>query len=117
MRSFAQPAPERFCRGLRMTAMLAMTLAVVACGGGPDPADGVLVFNAQLAEPGQADPNDPNNKKVQRMSYCGTDGQDCLDAAKTPWADIQRAAEAYYDRSDECRFTTMLGYEWTGSPQ
>jgi hypothetical protein len=53
---------------------------------------------------------------VPRFSYCGPNGQDCLEAAKTPWGDIQRAAEAFYDRSAECRFTTFVAYEWTGSP-
>jgi hypothetical protein len=56
------------------------------------------------------------NGKIPRLPYCGVDGQRCLEAAKTPWTDIQQAAEAYYDRSDDCRFTTFVGYEWTGAP-
>ena len=78
------------------------------------PDQAFLVFNAQLAEPGA--PGGKYGNQVPRMSYCGPNGQDCLDAARTPWGDIQRAAEAYYDRSEQCRFTTLLGYEWTGSP-
>ena len=36
--------------------------------------------------------------------------------ARGPWREIQDAAEAYYDRSAACRFTTFVGYEWTGMP-
>lgn len=79
------------------------------------PNDAFLVFNAQLAQTGQ--PTADGGKKVPRFAYCGPEGQNCLEAARRPWGDIQRAAEAFYDRSEECRFTTLLGYEWTGSPQ
>jgi hypothetical protein len=79
------------------------------------PAQAFLAFNAQLAERGT--PNADGGKSVPRFSYCGPNGQDCLEAAKSPWGDIQRAAEAYNDRSSECRFTTFVGYEWTGSPE
>ena len=79
------------------------------------PSQAFLAFNAQLAERGTANPD--GTKTVPRFAYCGPNGQDCLEAAKTPWNDIQRAAEAFYDRSAECRFTTFVGYEWTGSPE
>lgn len=61
-------------------------------------------------------PNAGSGKGVPRLPYCGLNGERCLEAAKTPWRDIQRAAEAYYDRSDECRFTTFVGYEYTAAP-
>jgi len=48
------------------------------------------------------------------LGLCGDDGERCLQAARVPWAEIQRAAERHYDRSSECRFTTFVGYEWTG---
>lgn len=54
--------------------------------------------------------------RIPRLPYCGLNGERCLEAAKTPWRDTQRAAEAFYDRSDACRFTTFVGYEWTGAP-
>ncbi len=50
-----------------------------------------------------------------RFGFCGEGGRLCLDAALTPWAEIQSAAEGAYDRSAECRFTTFVGYEWTGA--
>ncbi len=62
-------------------------------------------------------PDADGGKSVPRLPYCGVNGERCLEAAKTPWRDIQRAAEAYYDRSDECRFTTFVGYEYTAAPQ
>lgn len=56
------------------------------------------------------------NGTIPRLPYCGLGGQVCLDAAATPWQDIQAAAEAFYDRSSECRFTTFVGYEYTAAP-
>lgn len=53
--------------------------------------------------------------KPIRFAFCGTLGIYCLEAAQTPWTEIQRAAEAAYDRTASCRFTSFIGYEWTGS--
>jgi hypothetical protein len=51
-----------------------------------------------------------------RYSFCGEDGSVCTNAARTPWHAIIAAAEGAYDRSPDCRFTTFIGYEWTGGP-
>jgi hypothetical protein len=51
-----------------------------------------------------------------RFSYCGEGGTGCLEAARVPWREIQDAAEEAYDRTSACRFTTFVGYEWTGAP-
>jgi hypothetical protein len=51
-----------------------------------------------------------------RFDFCGSDGSRCLEAARTPWREIQEAAKAAYDRTAACEFTTFVGYEWTGSP-
>jgi hypothetical protein len=56
------------------------------------------------------------NGSIPRLPYCGVGGQTCLDAAMTPWQDIQLAAATFNDSSSECRFTTFIGYEWTGAP-
>ena len=32
------------------------------------------------------------------------------------WTLIQQAAEAHYDRSSRCSFTTFVGYEYTDAP-
>ncbi len=52
----------------------------------------------------------------RRFSFCGPGGRICLDAALAPWREIQRAAEEAYDRTEACRFTTFVGYEWTAMP-
>lgn len=54
---------------------------------------------------------------IPRMPFCGVNGRTCLEAAKTPWGDIQAAAESFYDQSESCNFTTFVAYEWTGAPQ
>ena len=41
---------------------------------------------------------------------------DCDEAGDETWRLIQRAAEAAYDRTAECRFTSFVGYEFTDSP-
>jgi len=46
---------------------------------------------------------------------CGADGSRCIQAAKGPWQRTIEAAEAAYDRSDACTFTSFIGYEYTGS--
>lgn len=50
-----------------------------------------------------------------RHDFCGDDGSLCRLAARTPWQENREAAEAAYDRSAACRFTTFHGYEWTGT--
>jgi hypothetical protein len=52
-----------------------------------------------------------------RFGFCGPGGVSCLEAARTPWQELRDAAEAAYDRSAACSFTTFVGYEWTASKQ
>lgn len=58
-----------------------------------------------------------NGRGAPRFSFCGEGGGDCLAAGRGPWQEMQEAAEAAYDRSAACRFTTFVGYEWTKSVQ
>ncbi len=58
-----------------------------------------------------------NARGQPRFGFCGHDGAACLEAARGPWREMQDAAEAAYDRSSECRFTSLIGYEWTRSVQ
>jgi hypothetical protein len=51
----------------------------------------------------------------ERHKFCGPDAEICYDAARAAWSDIQAAAEEAYDRSAECTFTSLIGYEWTSS--
>ncbi len=42
---------------------------------------------------------------------------DCDEAGSETWQAIQQAAESAYDRSEACRFTSFVGYEYTESPE
>lgn len=55
---------------------------------------------------------DENQKSESLVCRLG----DCDAAHRQAWQDIQEAAEAHYDRSEECRFTTFIGYEYTDAP-
>ncbi len=46
--------------------------------------------------------------------FCGEDGSVCREAGREPWQETQEAAEAAYDRSFACDFTSFVAYEWTG---
>ncbi|MDZ7785312.1 MAG: DUF3604 domain-containing protein [Halioglobus sp.] len=50
------------------------------------------------------------------LPFCGPDGEHCREEGLVPWRDTQRAAEAVYDRSSDCGFTSFVGYEWTAGP-
>ncbi len=41
---------------------------------------------------------------------------DCDEAAVDAWGRIRQAAETHYDRSEDCAFTTFVGYEYTDAP-
>jgi hypothetical protein len=51
-----------------------------------------------------------------RYTFCGKEARNCLDAARAPWREVRDAAEAAYDRTAACRFTTFVAYEWSLSP-
>lgn len=58
------------------------------------------------------------SENPQRVSQvCGEDGELCREYAAAPWQRIVDSAEAAYDRSAECSFTSFVGYEYTGTPQ
>lgn len=46
---------------------------------------------------------------------CGDDGSRCRPSALEAWRITQDAAEEFYDRTSECRLTTFVGYEWSGT--
>jgi len=47
---------------------------------------------------------------------CGDAGENCLAYRESMWLDLQNEAESHYDRTEQCRFTTFVGYEWSASP-
>ena len=75
-----------------------------------DPADVVFIFvelNALTALPPQ---------DTHYPSLCGPGDVYCLEAGMDVWAEVVNGAEAVYDRSNSCRFTSFPGYEWSGGP-
>ena len=46
-------------------------------------------------------------------SICGEDNEHCTRAQRGVWQSLQQAAENALDRSEDCRFTTFVGYEYT----
>jgi hypothetical protein len=67
---------------------------------------GYAVVNSQML-----DESDP-----VRYGFCGPDGRRCREVAGAPWQEIQEAAEEAYDRTSACRFTSFVGFEWSGNP-
>jgi hypothetical protein len=49
-------------------------------------------------------------------ALCGDGGADCLAAGMDVWGETRDAADAAYDRTDACQFTSFVGYEWSGGP-
>ncbi|MEM9490128.1 MAG: DUF3604 domain-containing protein, partial [Myxococcota bacterium] len=55
--------------------------------------------------------NDPD-----RFAMCGVGDRRCESAAADVWQEAIDAANRHYDSGPECSFTTLVGYEWTGTP-
>lgn len=43
-------------------------------------------------------------------------GRYCEERTSVLWTKTQNAAERHYDRTENCQFSTFVGYEWTGTP-
>ena len=72
-------------------------------------------MRAGLGDPGIAFWIAPSTSpNPSRFDFCGTDGEECLDFARTVWEETQFAAQEAYDLAPSCEFTTFMGYEWTG---
>ena len=68
------------------------------------PALGYMVVNSQW-----------NRSTGRSQDICGDTGAVCETAALSPWQATLDAAEEFYDRSPACRFTTFVGFEWSGA--
>ncbi len=55
--------------------------------------------------------------KDRSRRVCGADGENCRSEAVLAWQHNQQSTEAFHDRSDACRFTTLHGYEYTLAEQ
>ncbi len=57
-----------------------------------------------------------SNPEPERfVDVCGIDGHGCEASAGQVWAGIQAAAEAAYDRTAACKFTSFVAYEYSAS--
>jgi len=56
------------------------------------------------------------SRSPHRFRMCGEGGARCREQEALAWRAIQDAAEEAYDRSAACRFTSFVGYEWSGMP-
>ena len=52
----------------------------------------------------------------RRGDLCGEEGAGCIGVMQSVWEEQQAAAERHYDRSEDCRFTSLHGYEYTATP-
>ncbi|MEO9970534.1 MAG: DUF3604 domain-containing protein [Hyphomonadaceae bacterium] len=68
--------------------------------------DGLRVFSVPRA----------GMRPKRLQSVCGEYGQDCYAAAARVWQRIIAAADAAYDKTSGCEFTSFVGYEYTRSP-
>ena len=72
-----------------------------------NPRSAFFLLNSSLAGD-QSRPRPPE--------LCGLDGVLCEGPARDAWAEVRSAAEAAYDRTDACTFTSFVAYEWSGNP-
>ncbi|SMF94835.1 Protein of unknown function [Methylomagnum ishizawai] len=61
-------------------------------------------------------PNDGPSTFNTHLPMCVDGEANCFEGERRVWDEIQAAAEAYYDRSSECSFTTFIAYEMTSTP-
>lgn len=66
---------------------------------------GVRVFHVEMAF----------MRPERNSAVCGEGNRDCAQAAGTVWQDMIQSAEAAYDKSADCQFTSFVGYEYTRS--
>lgn len=75
----------------------------------------VADFTARIST--LSDALDARATKTRRAAkLCGEDGALCRSAMTSVWEEQQAAAERHYDRSSQCRFTTLHAYEYTATP-
>jgi len=51
----------------------------------------------------------------RQAEICGPADERCLSAARSIWDEEVAAAEEFYDRSEQCSFTTLVAYEYTAN--
>ncbi len=77
-----------------------------------NPQDAFLLWNLKYLGLGE-----PTRHNLWRFTFCGLDGSNCRKAAIPVWQEAQEAADAAYDKTSDCTFTSFVGYEYSGSPK
>ncbi|NUP06229.1 MAG: DUF3604 domain-containing protein [Polyangiaceae bacterium] len=72
-----------------------------------DPDGAYYVFNLRLAF---------DQISADNATPCSESEGGCAKSVADAWREVQEAAEAAYDRTDACTFTSFVAYEWSGSP-
>ncbi|WP_299944523.1 DUF3604 domain-containing protein [uncultured Microbulbifer sp.] len=49
----------------------------------------------------------------RNRSVCGENNQDCEEATRIVWREMIESAEKAYDKTENCSFTSFVGYEYT----
>jgi hypothetical protein len=56
-------------------------------------------------------------RSARSTAFCGDNLETCREATVNAWLSMQEAADRWYDRSEDCRFTTFNGYEHSFAPK
>jgi hypothetical protein len=72
-----------------------------------DPAAAFILLNLFTARP---------QDNVSYPSLCGEADQICIEAGMEVWREVRDAAQAAYDETESCTFTSFVGYEWSAGP-
>ncbi|MBL9028151.1 MAG: DUF3604 domain-containing protein [Myxococcales bacterium] len=79
-----------------------------ACQAYRDDPDGSFFgFNLRIAF---------DQSSAENTTPCTPEEGGCKESVTAAWTEIQESAEAAYDRTDACTFTSFVAYEWSGSP-
>ena len=52
---------------------------------------------------------------IRFSDVCGEGADDCVSRASDVWTSLQETADAHYDRTEACSFTSFVAYEWSGT--
>jgi len=72
-----------------------------------DPDGSFFAFNLRIAF---------DQSSAENTTPCTPEEGGCTASVAAAWREVQDSAEAAYDRTDACAFTSFVAYEWSGSP-
>ncbi len=72
-----------------------------------DPAAAFILLNLLTAR---------MQNNVTHPGLCGEANEICFEAGKEVWRGVRDAAQAAYDQTASCTFTSFVGYEWSAGP-